>query len=104
MTYFLENLSKLKMSRRRGNHFEDVQYQKLDQFDQPYLDSQIQQSCSQTIPWKAIALAVLLCIGGLFMLIMGSLIVAGHVDTKVRKLFLIFLIYLSLFLLFVFWF
>ncbi|KAG5333709.1 TM230 protein, partial [Acromyrmex charruanus] len=34
------------------------------------------------IPWKAIMLAVLLFIGGTIMLIMGSLIVSGQIDSK----------------------
>lgn len=72
------------MSRRRGNTYSDVQYERLDQSDQSYLDSQFQQSCTQKIPWKAIGLAVLLCFGGLFMLSLGSLIVTGHLDTKVK--------------------
>ncbi|KAK6639019.1 hypothetical protein RUM43_007289 [Polyplax serrata] len=71
------------MSRRRGtNTFNNVQYQKLDQSDQSYLDSQFQQTSTQKIPWKAIGLATLLCFGGIFMLLVGSLIITGHLDSK----------------------
>lgn len=71
------------MSRRRTNAFNGVQYQQLDQTDGDYSDSQFQLPETQKIPWKAVLLAILLCVGGLFMLIFGSLIVSGHVDTKV---------------------
>lgn len=36
------------------------------------------------IPWKAITLATLLFVGGTVMLVTGSLIVSGHIDTKVK--------------------
>lgn len=74
------------MSRRRTNAFSNVQYSQLDQVDGGYADCQFQQQFQQQsykIPWKAVTLAILLCFGGLFMLVFGSLIVSGHVDTKV---------------------
>lgn len=71
------------MSRRRTNAFNNVQYQQLDQADKGYSDSQFEPPTAPKIPWKAVTLAILLCIGGLFMLIFGSLIVSGYVDTKV---------------------
>lgn len=75
------------MSRRRANAFSDVQYQQLDQTDSNnYADLQFQPQAVQKVPWKAIGLALLLCVGGLVMLIVGSLIVSGHLDTKVSKI------------------
>lgn len=44
------------------------------------------------IPWKAITLAALLFVGGTIMLITGSLIVSGHIDSKVRYFKNIFLL------------
>ena len=77
------------MSRRRGNNYNSVQYQKLEQCDQNHSDTEIQQPISVRIPWKAISLAFVLCVGGLFMLILGSLIVTGHLDSKVTNLLII---------------
>lgn len=49
---------------------------------------------SVKIPWKAITLAALLFVGGTIMLIMGSLIVSGHIDSKVKFLNNIFIFYI----------
>lgn len=49
---------------------------------------------SVKIPWKAITLAALLFVGGTIMLIMGSLIVSGHIDSKVKYLNNIFIFYI----------
>lgn len=51
-------------------------------------------SPSVKIPWKAITLAALLFVGGTIMLIMGSLIVSGHIDSKVKYLNNIFIFYI----------
>ncbi|KAK9508942.1 hypothetical protein O3M35_006372 [Rhynocoris fuscipes] len=65
-----------------NNHreYEKIKYRRYRKQtdDDTYIDEQIEPK----IPWKAIGLAVLLFIGGLFLLIIGILIVTGHIDTK----------------------
>lgn len=71
------------MSRRKPPSFTNVEYSQLNSDD--FTDSQFRAPAEPSyIPWKAISLAVLLFVAGLVMLTVGSLIVGGVIDTKVR--------------------
>ncbi|XP_018371342.1 PREDICTED: uncharacterized protein LOC108766507 isoform X1 [Trachymyrmex cornetzi] len=67
---------------RSDRKFDNVDYTQLTETDNDFFDSQF-VSPPIEIPWKAIILAVLLFIGGTIMLIMGSLIVSGYIDSKI---------------------
>ncbi|CAG2055281.1 unnamed protein product [Timema podura] len=68
------------MSRRRPHTFNTDQYQSLPENDD-FIDAQF-ESPKQEIPWKAVGLATMLCFGGTILLVVGSLLVSGHIDTK----------------------
>ncbi|NP_001153327.1 uncharacterized protein LOC100114926 isoform 1 [Nasonia vitripennis] len=77
-------IHKLSMSRRKGvreRQYDNVDYTQLTETDNGFVDSQF-VSPPIKIPWKAITLATLLFVGGTVMLVTGSLIVSGHIDTK----------------------
>lgn len=69
------------MSRRRGRDYENVDYTKLAGTDNGFVDAQF-TSPPQKIPWKAVTLALTLLFTGVVLLILGSLIVSGHIDVK----------------------
>lgn len=69
------------MSRRRGKDYEHVDYTQLNASDSGFIDAQF-ISPPQKIPWKAIILAGSLLFAGTLLLVLGSLIVSGHIDMK----------------------
>lgn len=69
------------MSRRRGKEFDNVDYTKLAANDNNFIDAQFIIP-PQKIPWKAIGLAASLLVIGSILLVLGSLIISGHVDMK----------------------
>ncbi|XP_011494787.1 PREDICTED: transmembrane protein 230 isoform X2 [Ceratosolen solmsi marchali] len=77
-------IHKLSMSRRKGareRQYDNVDYTQLTETDNGFVDSQFTTPPIK-IPWKAISLATLLFVGGTVMLVIGSLIVSGQIDTK----------------------
>ncbi|XP_076761967.1 transmembrane protein 230 isoform X1 [Xylocopa sonorina] len=77
-------IHKVSMSRRKlgsDTQFNNVDYTQLTETDNGFVDSQFVNPPVK-IPWKAITLAALLFVGGTVMLIMGSLIVSGRIDSK----------------------
>lgn len=81
LAIFADYLEELKMSRRRGKEYENVDYTKLQSTDNGFVDAQF-VTPPQKVPWKAVALATLLFISGSLLLILGSLMVSGSIDTK----------------------
>ncbi|KAL3278858.1 hypothetical protein HHI36_016378 [Cryptolaemus montrouzieri] len=77
-----EFLDDIKMSRRRGKDYENVDYTKLQHADNgSFVDAQFAKP-AQSVPWKAIALATLLLVVGSFLLLFGILVVSGHISLQ----------------------
>lgn len=67
------------MSRR------NVKYSKIPTVERDCADGYTDEQFAipkQKVPWKAIILATILCVGGLVTLVTGSLIVSGHIHEK----------------------
>lgn len=58
-----------------------VRYHKLTKTDDGYIDLQFQRPAPK-VPWKAIGLAVVLFSVGTVLIVVGSLLLAGTIDTK----------------------
>lgn len=77
-----EYLEDIKMSRRRGKEYENIDYTKLQPIDKgSFVDAQF-VAPAQKVPWKAITLATLLLVVGSFLLIFGILVVSGHISLE----------------------
>ncbi|XP_046987392.1 uncharacterized protein LOC124587293 [Schistocerca americana] len=70
------------MSRRKVTTYGRVAYQRLPGNDTvDFIDAQFEKPAAQ-IPWKSIVLASVLCFGGTILLLVGSLLVTGHIEAK----------------------
>lgn len=68
------------MSRLRFGRSNDG-YEKVPSEDSGFSDAQFEVPPPK-VPWKAVSLAVFLFVLGFILLVVGSLIVSGHIDTK----------------------
>lgn len=72
------------MFRRKSQDHKGVKYHSLKRrknTEDEFIDTQFELS-RHKIPWKALCLAVFLCVGGTLLLTVGILIVFGHLDDK----------------------
>lgn len=82
LIYFLcRSAVRIQMSRRRNFPHDNVQYTRLSGAESDYLDEQFDYPPPK-VPWKAIILSTILSIGGFILLLVGILIVTGHIDAQ----------------------
>ncbi|KRT78276.1 hypothetical protein AMK59_6805, partial [Oryctes borbonicus] len=74
-------LDDIKISRRKGKDYDSVDYTQLPPTDNGFIDAQFIHP-PQKIPWQSICLATFLLIIGSILLVMGTMIVTGHIDMK----------------------
>ncbi|XP_013779775.1 transmembrane protein 230-like isoform X1 [Limulus polyphemus] len=69
------------MAKKNASAGSSVRYHKLSRTDDGFIDLQFEKP-NVKIPWKAILLAVFLFIMGSILIIIGSLLLTGHIEAK----------------------
>ncbi|XP_071448421.1 transmembrane protein 230 isoform X1 [Hetaerina americana] len=69
------------MARKNAANYARVNYQRVATADDGFIDTQFDKVPTK-IPWRALILAALLFLGGIILLVVGSLLVSGQIDSK----------------------